>query len=256
MRGKVLCFRQVRQSGGITPAYAGKRYTYLIQMLCDRDHPRVCGEKGFSAFLGNCCAGSPPRMRGKADLCIGSERQTGITPAYAGKRERTGRLRRQAKDHPRVCGEKVSSTSPMKCLKGSPPRMRGKVWDILQPLADWGITPAYAGKRSSHAPRACIYRDHPRVCGEKLPCLLFLVCASGSPPRMRGKDCRSSKKHWKHGITPAYAGKRLKRSHSIGHFSCILCLFHSVLHRASVSDGSRAGPCAPPCLPAQNAVPV
>ena len=86
MRGKVLCFRQVRQSGGITPAYAGKRYTYLIQMLCDRDHPRVCGEKGFSAFLGNCCAGSPPRMR-------------------------------------------------------------GKVWDILQPLADWGITPAYAGKR-------------------------------------------------------------------------------------------------------------
>jgi len=28
------------------------------------------------------------------------------------------------------------------------------------------------------------------------------------------------------------------------------------LHRASVSGGSRAGPCAPPCLPAQNAVPV
>ena len=58
------------------------------------------------------------------------------------------------------------------------------------------------------------------------------------------------------GITPAYAGKRLKRSHSIGHFSCILRLFHSVLHRASASGGSRAGPCAPPCLPAQNAVPV
>ena len=57
-------------------------------------------------------------------------------------------------------------------------------------------------------------------------------------------------------ITPAYAGKRLKKSHSIGHFSCILCLFHSVLHRASASGGSRAGPCAPPCLPAQNAVPM
>ena len=167
MRGKVLCFRQVRQSGGITPAYAGKRYTYLIQMLCDRDHPRVCGEKGFSAFLGNCCAGSPPRMRGKADLCIGSERQTGITPAYAGKRERTGRLRRQAKDHPRVCGEKVSSTSPMKCLKGSPPRMRGKVWDILQPLADWGITPAYAGKSCLRLFCGHVEQDHPRVCGEK-----------------------------------------------------------------------------------------
>ena len=50
--------------------------------------------------------------------------------------------------------------------------------------------------------------------------------------------------------------RRLKRSHRIGHFSCILCLFHSVLHRASASGGSRAGPCAPPCLPAQNAVPV
>jgi len=28
------------------------------------------------------------------------------------------------------------------------------------------------------------------------------------------------------------------------------------LHRASVSGGSRAGPRAPPCLPAQNTVPV
>ena len=207
MRGKVLCFRQVRQSGGITPAYAGKRYTYLIQMLCDRDHPRVCGEKGFSAFLGNCCAGSPPRMRGKADLCIGSERQTGITPAYAGKRERTGRLRRQAKDHPRVCGEKVSSTSPMKCLKGSPPRMRGKVWDILQPLADWGITPAYAGKRLLEALEKIRNQDHPRVCGEKQVKAAPLTGAAGSPPRMRGKVEQKSTLFAKNGITPAYAGK-------------------------------------------------
>ena len=109
MRGKVLCFRQVRQSGGITPAYAGKRYTYLIQMLCDRDHPRVCGEKGFSAFLGNCCAGSPPRMRGKGYSKHWRRLEIRITPAYAGKRQLQTCAYQCGKDHPRVCGEKFDN---------------------------------------------------------------------------------------------------------------------------------------------------
>ena len=50
----------------------------------------------------------------------------GITPAYAGKRVRCSQQALPRTDHPRMCGEKVSSTSPMKCLKGSPPHVRGK----------------------------------------------------------------------------------------------------------------------------------
>ena len=65
MRGKENPETLRDGNSGITPAYAGKRYTYLIQMLCDRDHPRVCGEKTpcFSTWLTR--LGSPPRMRGK-----------------------------------------------------------------------------------------------------------------------------------------------------------------------------------------------
>ena len=165
-------------------------------------------------------------------------------------------VQNEHQDHPRVCGEKPQGHPGLFCVMGSPPRMRGKAtrscfWQLLR-----GITPAYAGKSTpSRCSWACI-RDHPRVCGEKFFHVQVSLLSSGSPPRMRGKGPDLPPDVAAHGITPAYAGKRLKRSHSIGHFSCILCLFHSVLHRASVSGGSRAGPCAPPCLPAQNAIPV
>ena len=195
-------------------------------------------------------------MRGKDKRAVGMALPSRITPAYAGK-SATGIVRRWHRwDHPRVCGEKQLVAVSPNTILGSPPRMRGKVQckDGQDFVA--GITPAYAGKRPVGL---CVRRsgwDHPRVCGEK-PKTPVLNCPKvGSPPRMRGKVYGIDLYSMRLGITPAYAGKRLKRSHSIGHFSCILCLFHSVLHRASVSDGSRAGPCAPPCLPAQNAVPV
>ena len=196
----------------------------------------MCGEKLFRRSRCASPSGSPPRVRGKGHPFLAERWHFGITPACAGK--------------------------SVLCIfhdfedKGSPPRVRGKVGFIVFVQTAIGITPACAGKRLIHANGFCWPRDHPRVCGEKL---FFLLCGGdtwGSPPRVRGKVTGGIHAGDNTRITPACAGKRLKRSHSIGHFSCILCLFHSVLHRASVSGGSRAGPCAPPCLPAQNAVPV
>ena len=175
-------------------------------------------------------------MRGKAVCNADRLRAGGITPAYAGKSKSRTQKSGAQKDHPRVCGEKAQRARGLNLILGSPPRMRGKAKALGLDEKPVGITPAYAGKSPDFI--------HTRT------------MRAGSPPRMRGKVLCSSLFHGCSRITPAYAGKRLKRSHSIGHFSCILCLFHSVLHRASVSGGSRAGPCAPPCLPAQNAVPV
>ena len=195
-------------------------------------------------------------MRGKVGLLHGDIVAVRITPAYAGKRPKSFTDDRRCGDHPRVCGEKSFKTSISCGYRGSPPRMRGKATLPLPGVRRRRITPAYAGKRGWMRATEITRKDHPRVCGEKAACCRCPAWLPGSPPRMRGKGgAQRTTSHYK-GITPAYAGKRLKRSHSIGHFSCILCLFHSVLHRASVSDGSRAGPCAPPCLPAQNAVPV
>ena len=46
--------------------------------------------------------------------------------------------------------------------------MRGKDAFILFSIGSNRITPAYAGKSNPAASLACIMRDHPRLCGEKL----------------------------------------------------------------------------------------
>ena len=50
---------------------------------------------------------------------------------------------------------------------GSPPRMRGKVADLLDKWDVSRITPAYAGKSVVDSPVEPVNGDHPRVCGEK-----------------------------------------------------------------------------------------
>ena len=256
MRGKVAYTDLQRPSPGITPAYAGKSLLKLLHHVGLRDHPRVCGEKAYSLVINGSEWGSPPRMRGKGTKRCSSRRGGRITPAYAGKSKRIAPSSVLFGDHPRVCGEKLRESRGLNRTRGSPPRMRGKVFDADYSILRSGITPAYAGKSYTRTCYAYNVRDHPRVCGEKRPVRRGACSGLGSPPRMRGKVTFKVGASTVKGITPAYAGKRLKRSHRIGHFSCILCLFHSVLHRASASGGSRAGPCAPPCLPAQNAVPV
>ena len=195
-------------------------------------------------------------MRGKGGGRYQVNVNQRITPACAGKSKVELSGQRSLRDHPRVCGEKLLATFALARCSGSPPRVRGKEWFRDENLQQPGITPACAGKSRFRTQKSGEQGDHPRVCGEKSISILFAQLEEGSPPRVRGKVFGRVYGLHGVGITPACAGKRLKRSHSIGHFSCILCLFHSVLHRASVSGGSRAGPCAPPCLPAQNAVPV
>ena len=195
-------------------------------------------------------------MRGKVFQHGAEVFSAGITPACAGKRMVFAGRKSRTWDHPRVCGEKFKPFCLRQLCQGSPPRMRGKGVQPRDKRVAMGITPAYAGKSRSSARPHHSHRDHPRACGEKTEYRALVTAHQGSPPRVRGKVCDLTIIRVHHGITPAYAGKRLKRSHSIGHFSYILCLFHSVLHRASASGGSRAGPRAPPCLPAQNTVPV
>ena len=110
----------------VSPAYAGKRADCPTGGCSGGDHPRVCGEKPHLLGQFGRVVGSPPRMRGKGGLAGGRTVEHGITPAYAGKRVRCSQQALPRTDHPRMCGEKVSSTSPMKCLKGSPPHVRGK----------------------------------------------------------------------------------------------------------------------------------
>ena len=147
VRGKVVAFFVYIQLGGITPAYAGKRGLSTTTGRGWKDHPRVCGEKSSRLPRRLKNAGSPPRVRGKDGPRVYYIPNSGITPAYAGKRRRVPAKLAASRDHPRVCGEKISFFLTGCSPRGSPSRMRGKVAHPVVPVGDQGITPAYAGKR-------------------------------------------------------------------------------------------------------------
>ena len=90
---------------------------------------------------------SPPRMRGKVIRCEELARVVGITPACAGKRERTVWTTMYRRDHPRVCGEKDLQNAVLGGNLGSPPRVRGKGGVVSINAKQLRITPACAGKR-------------------------------------------------------------------------------------------------------------
>ena len=152
-------------------------------------------------------AGSPPRVRGKVSFCAGNAIIDGITPACAGKSVSCRPCRTSHQDHPRVCGEKLINSPPLKFAVGSPPRVRGKVLCNYDYSAEKGITPACAGKRCERLQKLVRNEDHPRVCGEKCAGIVALLIKVGSPPRVRGKDNRPAEEIAADGITPACAGK-------------------------------------------------
>ena len=127
----------------------------------------MCGEKTLDyppLFKG---WGSPPRVRGKVDARYVLQAVSRITPACAGKSHLFSSSIGLYSDHPRVCGEKDNTPFYANFSRGSPPRVRGKVYTAPHCSALWRITPACAGKRLKRSVVDACTKDHPRVCGEK-----------------------------------------------------------------------------------------
>ena len=106
MRGKVYTAVKNAVDKRITPAYAGKSLHNACQIILSQDHPRLCGEKLAVPCVVLVFTGSPPPMRGKGNGAATFRITGGITPAYAGKSTTWYRPDIEAKDHPRLCGEK------------------------------------------------------------------------------------------------------------------------------------------------------
>ena len=151
----------------VSPAYAGKRAcTPCCTPVCG-DHPRMCGEKHPQGLGQHFVRGSPPRMRGKVCHAPHAGLKVGITPAYAGKRERGSHSPSPSWDHPRMCGEKLWLFCCVSLPSGSPPHVRGKVRLVVGLVVGGGITPACAGKSGYRSFVPARPWDHPRMCGEK-----------------------------------------------------------------------------------------
>ena len=186
-RGKGLCRSGFTFSTGITPAYAGKSYSFVCLFVCAWDHPRLRGEKTVLLMDSEDTVGSPPLTRGKGTCSSTISCFLRITPAYAGKRSYPYNKQIALKDHPRLRGEKRLLSMQAPACGGSPPLTRGKEQRRLSGLSPIGITPAYAGKSSQLVESKASVEDHPRLRGEKIIYMYSITPTDGSPPLTRGK---------------------------------------------------------------------
>ena len=136
-------------------------------------------------------------------------------------------------DHPRRCGENQGCYSSLKLFfritpagagktqkvyqntattAGSPPQVRGKLFEGVSLLYVPRITPAGAGKTVRRNRLPVCTRDHPRRCGENCIVSGASAVVRGSPPQVRGKQGRPRINTYTHGITPAGAGKTYKHT--------------------------------------------
>ena len=146
VREKLYHARECAFNTGITPACAGKASIAKKNLSFQRDHPRVCGKSIKTLITKSENAGSPPRVREKHQPVYDTCSRLGITPACAGKANRSSNIIRFRRDHPRVCGKSMSSSFQLRRLEGSPPRVREKLDFNLLLYFVMGITPACAGK--------------------------------------------------------------------------------------------------------------
>ena len=132
---------------------------------------------------------------------------SGITPADAGKTGCALTQEDEKEDHPRGCGENLTTSPQNSASAGSPPRMRGKPFGGNYKKIRARITPADAGKTRLYGVCKIFYWDHPRGCGENRRHERGGVRNGGSPPRMRGKLPSFYTMLVSYRITPADAGK-------------------------------------------------
>ena len=92
--------------------------------------------------------GSPPRVRGTGARPPWLLAVTGITPACAGNSAHRSGSWGHMEDHPRVCGEQSSFRRAATRSRGSPPRVRGTVFSVIDCNVGQRITPACAGNSS------------------------------------------------------------------------------------------------------------
>ena len=171
VRGKLALPQALLFLAGITPAGAGKTVREIPAKGKKGDHPRRCGENSAANDCKHLSRGSPPQVRGKPEAVAKLRRDTGITPAGAGKTIQSLPKNVTPWDHPRRCGENTTGGLHQMPLTGSPPQVRGKLRACLAVAQGRRITPAGAGKTTTQA------RTRTNA---------------GSPPQVRGKPRRLS----------------------------------------------------------------
>ncbi len=188
------------------PAPAGnavRTSSVAIQMPV---HPRACGERLDYLSSASVWAGSSPRLRGTLRFRYGRHGLTRFIPAPAGNAIVKVSNRGGFTVHPRACGERTSRSrmTPLGC--GSSPRLRGTPRNSDPCPYPRRFIPAPAGNAGACAASYRRRAVHPRACGERLRCMSFSRCRSGSSPRLRGTLDQRQSARLANRFIPAPAG--------------------------------------------------
>ena len=186
LRGTRIGCRWDEIGSGIIPALAGNTFVRRARVTADWDHPRACGEHLSSSATCACAAGSSPRLRGTRRAGRHGHGRRGIIPALAGNTQFRVVIKDKYGDHPRACGEHLSSAGEVNTGVGSSPRLRGTRAPELSRFPFAGIIPALAGNTGFVGWVLCAVWDHPRACGEHQRLVARGSAHLGSSPRLRG----------------------------------------------------------------------
>ena len=187
MRGKPRAPRRGSPADGLIPAHAGKTSFPRARRLAGWAHPRACGENDWLAFGARPESGSSPRMRGKRTPMPEASFPLGLIPAHAGKTRADQGANPAPLAHPRACGENDFTDPDSRSPRGSSPRMRGKLCELLRGGGEDRLIPAHAGKTGVTQATMTGGPAHPRACGENGSEFEGSRSEGGSSPRMRGK---------------------------------------------------------------------
>ncbi len=168
VRGAALGVANALPAPRIIPARAGSSRRRNRPRSRPGDHPRACGEQMVHDADSSPSTGSSPRVRGAADDLAELRRLDGIIPARAGSRADAHLTEHRRGDHPRACGEQMSSLYTADADLGSSPRVRGADRLPRCRALPRGIIPARAGSSRRSCVPCLDLRDHPRACGEQL----------------------------------------------------------------------------------------
>ena len=111
-----------------------------------------------------------------------------------------------------MCEEHVVLPPFFWTVSGSSPHVRGALARRFASGSATGIIPACAGSTPMSPTGRGAMWDHPRMCGEHLSFMAFLMVSAGSSPHVRGARHHLHKIATRHGIIPACAGSTFNAS--------------------------------------------
>ena len=172
--------------GRFIPACAGNAPSRKPTSIPTAVHPRVCGERMHICAEHPDCGGSSPRVRGTPVPVRAEGAELRFIPACAGNARSSATRTATGTVHPRVCGERDSTSRSDLAAHGSSPRVRGTLTHTEMLLS---LAPV-----------------HPRVCGERQHRHHASELSPGSSPRVRGTLAAMVKSVVPNRFIPACAG--------------------------------------------------